>query len=204
MVFNPNRPIASELLSDSQPLLLSNNQALDTSFGVDHYPFSNATGNNGFHNKVTTPVFVDSPPTGLPPVTTSDPIFYAFQDTANLGVLHYSRGPSDAVPTPLTNLYSTSTPLSVVNGGSTTVLDFTGIALCHAVLTYSFRGFAPLVYQWLIRYETALTPAVLPIYFTPVVSFTPQFSGAVLSLVNTTGSGVSDLYWTLNLLRIQV
>lgn len=55
MPFNPNIPQPSDLLSDSQGDLLGNMSQLDTSFGVDHFAFSNLTSNNGFHQKVTLP-----------------------------------------------------------------------------------------------------------------------------------------------------
>ena len=101
MVFNPNIPTAPQKLSVSQPLLLANNQQLDTSFGIDHYKYSDATANNGFHNSVTTPG--DQPVTD--PVTVANPVFYALENTVNLGLLQYSRGPSNAVPTPVMSLH---------------------------------------------------------------------------------------------------
>ena len=205
MVFNPNRPIASENLSDSQPLLLSNNQDLDNSFGVDHYKFSNATGNNGFHNKVTTPPFVDSPLTGNPPVTTTNPILFAFQQTANLGVLQYSRGPNNAVITPLTKIYSPSTPLSIGNSSSSAVFDFTGIALAQCVLTLSYTlvlGSSKAAQQVLVKYDNAPSFVVLNIVGgRPDVTITT--SGSILSITTSSAGALTNLFWTLDFERIQ-
>lgn len=206
MVFNPNRPIASENLSDSQPLLLSNNQALDNSFGVDHYKFSNATGNNGFHNQVTTPPFVDSPPTGNPPVTTANPILFAFQQTANLGVLQYSRGPNNAVITPLTRLYSPSTPLSIGNSSSLPVFDFTGISLAHCLLTLSYTSTIPItpnvVQEVLIRYQSGPSSSVISLGGgSGNISIT--FSGNVMYITTTSSGASTNLFWTLEFKRIQ-
>lgn len=206
MVFNPNRPISTENLSDSQPLLLSNNQALDASFGVDHYKFSNATANNGFHNQVTTPPFVDNPPSGNPPVTTANPIFFAFQQTANLGVLQYSRGPNNAVITPLTRIYSPSTPLSIGNNSSVTVFDFIGIALAHATLTYSLRQTSGPVYNifsYNVVYQTGPISSLNQLGSFAGINVFAQFSGSILSLVSNFVGASTNLFWTLEFQRIQ-
>jgi len=204
MVFDPNRPIASENLSDSQPLLLSNNRALDTSFGVDHYKFSDASGNNGFHNQVTTPVFVDNPATGNPPVTVANPVFFGFQQTANLGVLQYSRGPNNAVITPLTKIYSPSTPISIGNSSSTPLLDFTGIVLAQALVlfTYTLVSGGTFNQLWSVRYQTGPSTTVVS-YNTFTPGLTLEFSGSVLSIVSNNVGASTNLFWTLDFQRIQ-
>jgi hypothetical protein len=45
----------------SQPQLLSNNQALDLRFGVDHYKFSDTTGKSGKHLQSTYPELLVDP-----------------------------------------------------------------------------------------------------------------------------------------------
>ena len=206
MVFNPNRPIATELLSDSQPLLLSNNQDLDTSFGIDHYKFSDATANNGFHNKVTTPSYVATPPTGLPPVTGANPILFGWEYTANVGMLQYSRGPSNAVPTPITNLYSPSTPITIGNSSNTLVLDFTGISLAQAILTFTYNlnsNSNEYIQIYAVRYRTG--PIASASLLSPIgLGLTAQFSGSILSIVSSGTGASTNLYWSLNFVRIQV
>lgn len=147
--FLPNIPQAGDFLdTTSQPQLLSNNQALDARFGVDHYKYSNATGQSGKHNRVTTPVFVDSPPTGLPPVTIqTEPQFYGFQQTVPFGVMQYSRGwqvaqGATAAPSPLTYVQSPSTGVSLGPQNTMYVMDFTG--LTRAIATIYFADFATL------------------------------------------------------------
>src|SRR5574338_57542 len=135
-IFNPNIPQPTDKLSISQPQLLQNFSKLDTSFGTDHYPFSDLTSNNGKHNQITTPAYVANPPTGLPPVTAAnEPKMYAFQDSANLGVINYSRGPSNAVPTPITKLHGGPIVLNS-GGGLTNVLDFTGLTFAFCTLWF--------------------------------------------------------------------
>jgi hypothetical protein len=55
MVFNKNIPQPTDLLDDSQQDLLNNNIALNDSMGVNHYPFDNATVNNGKHKFIQLP-----------------------------------------------------------------------------------------------------------------------------------------------------
>jgi hypothetical protein len=52
-LFLPNIPQSSDNLDFSQGQLLSNNQGLDTVFGIDHTLFSDSTANKGKHKKST-------------------------------------------------------------------------------------------------------------------------------------------------------
>lgn len=198
--FLPNIPQPSDNLDFSQSQILSNNQALDTVFGIDHYKFSDATANKGFHNKVTTPVFIDSPPTGLPPVTTTAPVLYSFQTTAPLGVLQYSRGPNNSVPTPLTILQSPSTGITVTAGATTNVLDFTGLTLCICNL-YAFNLIMP----------TVVSSVTATIYWngttlqgtTTSGNLQVVQSGNILQIKNALGISITNLFWSLELIRVQ-
>lgn len=189
---------------------------LDTSFGTDHYPFSDLTANNGFHNQVTTPQFVTSPPV-LPtvePTTTTNPIFYGYQprDAANmpttqLGLLQYSKLPSNGIPTPVTHLQSTSAALSLAANGnpgdSTTILDFTGIprAFCMVYASYIIGGVPTnAVYFVYWSGSTFLISAIVSSSSRIVVAG----SGNNLILANTNVSNaISALYWTLQMDRLE-
>jgi|ERR1700754_1273187 len=54
-IYNPNIPQPLDELSDSQGQILQNFNKADSSFGTDHYRFSDLTVNNGFHQRVTFP-----------------------------------------------------------------------------------------------------------------------------------------------------
>lgn len=200
MTFNPNIPNPTDLLSNSQPVLKTNNQALDNIFGIDHYKYSDLTVNKGFHNKVTTPIFVDSPPTGLPPVTTTNPVFYAFQQASNLGVLQFSRGPNNSVPTPVTTLQSTSAAIVLASSATTNVLDFNSAGLTiaygfiNAISDASSGGGGSTYIKWINNTLTIIGPQMSGI--------TVQKSGTILQLMNPT-SGTINVYWTLQFERIQ-
>ncbi len=199
MSYNPSIPQAADDLSVSQGQLLQNFGQLDTLFGIDHYKYSNMTSNQGFHNQVTTPGYVASPPTGLPPPTGATPIFYSFQQSANAGQLQFSRGPNNAVPTPLTRLQSPATPTAIGSGATINIFDFTGLTNASFIFE---------------AYDTSSTPSlVLAIGFwnganvgavnLPVVSLlTAQTSGNFLQLKNVSGGAFNNVYWTLQFMRI--
>jgi hypothetical protein len=202
MAFNPNIPQPLDFQDDSQSILLTNNQQLDTSFGVDHYKFSDMTANNGFHNKVTTPAYVENPTTGLPPITTTNPILYAFQQTANIGVLQYSRGSNDSVPTPITNLKSSATPITLTASGTTNVLDFTGISISSFLFTaFDSQTLNLISLYWGYYSSTATNRFALQTAASNGLRLTS--SGNILILQNFFGLTLSNVYWDLQFIRIQ-
>lgn len=205
MVFLNNIPQPTVTLANSQPQLLGNNMQLDTTFGVDHYAFSNLTGNNGFHNKVSTPAYVASPPTSLPPVSTiSLPIFYGFQQTANLGTIQYSRGwqPTDAAaaaPSPVTNLQSSSNPTVIAPSSSINILDFTGIPRAMVTL-YAMDT----VNQTYIVANFGWSGTAGFRMGSQVLQLGALFTGNILQLFNNNSIVTqSNVYWTLEMLRLQ-
>jgi len=125
-----DKPQPSDLLSDSQPILKSNNNNMDDSIGRDHYAPSNTGSNNGKHRTVTTPTLTAHPTTAL------DCKFYAMQDAVAIGGLQYTRAPNEAVPSPLTPLQSGISGITMGAGTTTNVLDFNGIPNTIATLYY--------------------------------------------------------------------
>ncbi len=204
MNFNANIPQPNDLLPNSQQVLLSNNIALSAIFGIDHYPFTDQTANQGFHNKVTTPLIVG----GVHPTTTTNPIFYAMQDAAEIGIIQYSRGPSNAIPSPVTELQSPSTPISLVNNASTNVIDCTNITRMVATLYAgnfsTSSGSRNIIIEGVILWNKAI-----PVFKVIPSASTSGFitigaSGNILQIVNTSGTTINDLYWTLRFHRIQI
>ncbi len=199
--YQPNIPTGLVNLDTDYANIQGNFQQLDTTFGIDHYTYSNATANNGFHNKVTTPPFIDNPPTGLPPVTAANPILYAFQQYAAVGVLEYSRGPSNAIPTPITSLHSGTAPIVLAPGASTNVLDFTGIS----------RAFCTLYGMDTVNIVSASTiygilwtgAAFSLVDMGTLTSLRASNTGNILQLKNFSGSVThSNVYWTLSIQRL--
>jgi hypothetical protein len=212
--FNPAIPLANDRLAKSQQDLLLNNGQLDTSFGVDHYPFSDQTSNNGFHNTVTQPLILAVPPSVTPahPTTGTNAIIYAMQDSTNIGVIQYSKGPiykgNQPAPTPITELHSPSTPIVLLSGGLTNVLDMTGVFQMVGTLYMMNYGSAPAAnslnisdflwngnggngFKFLNRTTTSGGAGLIG-----------TSSGTILQIQNTNASPANNVFWTLRMHRI--
>ncbi len=202
MAYTRNRPLASDFVSSSQPTLLQNTNGADDSFGVDHYKFSDTTANNGFHNKVTTPLIIGS----AHPATTTNPIFYAMQDTANIGVIQYSRGPSNAVPTPVTELHSPTIPISLAQDATANILDFTGIQYAIGTV-YGFNSGSTEVSEVVGQFVYSFASGA-PVFNISVTGSTTRFdivsSSFTLQLKRIASATSNNTFWTLKFHRIAV
>lgn len=201
-IFLPNIPQASDNLDFSQGQFLSNNQGLDTIFGVDHYKFSDASADKGMHNTVTTPLIVGA----VHPTTTVNPVAYGMQDSVPLGVLQYSKGPNNAVPTPITSLHSPSTPIVLAPGASTNILDFSGLSLAYGTLVIYNIDSVVSGRLRILTYQVSWSPTLL--FASPIVlgqtGLSVIASGNTLIIQNITASTTfSNIYWTLQFQRIQ-
>jgi len=201
-IFLPNIPQPNDSLDFSQGQLLSNNQGLDTVFGVDHYAFSDATVSKGMHNKVTTPLIVGA----VHPTTATNPVIYGMQDSALLGVLQYSRGLNNAVPTPLTSLHSSSTPIVLAPSATTDIFDFTGLSLAYGSLVVVNQNTVGSGLLRLLTYEFIFGPAS-GLIAAPILLGNSGLVvvpvGNVLKIQNITAGVFSDVYWTMQFQRIQ-
>lgn len=198
--FQPNIPTGSVNLDQDYLNLQGNNQQLDTSFGTNHYKFSdgssapNGTPNNGKHTTIQSPLL--SP--AVHPTTPADECaFYSMKDSTPVGTIHYSRGPSDAVPSPQTFLQSGSSPIVLLTGTYTPVLDFTGLP----------RAFATLYAANLDTSIAAFTLAT-DIYWTGTtfIGALPTriiVTGNTINILNTTPfTTANNIYWTLVMYRL--
>lgn len=202
--YNPNIPQPSDFLSDSQQDILDNFIQSNVSFGVNHYNFSDGSANNGKHNKVTTPLIVGS---AHPATAANEPIFYAMQDTANLGVLQYSRGGNNAQPTPLTTLQSSSSPIILPNSTSVNILDFSGIssAVFNVYLSNIDSSNPDVVFYtcWFRNAPEFNLGFVFRSSGSAALRITS--SGSILRLTNASSSiNFNKVYWTLQFLRITI
>jgi hypothetical protein len=198
MGYSPNIPQPTDLLSNSQGDLLTKFKALDTSFGVDHYMFSNATSSNGFHNQVTTPGWVGTPPG--PPVTTINPIIFGWQYTVPLGLLQFSEGPTGAVPTPITSKNSPYAHLVVGAGATTNLMDFAGLTFAIANI-YAYQQ-SPLAAGTVTVYWNGA--AFLFVGSTSFAGGATIFQGAgsILQIFNNSLLAI-NLLWSLEFVRLQ-
>jgi len=197
MVFNKDIPQPNDQLSASQPTLLSNNLDLDTSFGVDHYAFSDATSNNGKHREVTSPNIAI-------PTTTVDPKIYGYEKTTILGTMQFSRGINNAVPTPITAINSTEAVADRVflAGDTKPILDCTGMS--RTIMTIKIDSIEPDSPLISALYSATFSNGVLspPKPLSPITSLRIEAAGNVLQARNNT-SNLSHVYWTIQFLRLE-
>lgn len=203
MAFLNNIPQSSDDLSDSQADLLGNFQALDSVYGTDHFAFSNATANNGYHNVVTTPVIVPQahPATGVHITKLYNNYETQVGSIKAVGPIQYSRGENSAVPSPVTNINSTSAAVVLANLATDLVLDFTGLARAICTL-YAFEAVS----------GTGNRSSVTAVFWTGTAFITNALSGSSnlpistsgnrLYVQNTSGVTYSNVYWTLTLQRL--
>lgn len=195
-------PLGTQLQNQSSPQLRNNFSQANTSFSVDHIGFGIAT-NNGLHNQVTTAAC--SNPSGSPttePTTTSTTCaFYAKQYNTNVGLLQYSKLPSNGVSTPVTARQSSSTAISLGAGSTVDILDFTGINVGIAdFYAINASGTPTICYGNVFWSGTAFN------FFTQSNSSSPlqvTKNGNVLILKNNSGVSYDNIYWTLKFVRIQ-
>lgn len=213
MAYTLNIPQASDLISDSQVKIRDNFNQANTSFGIDHYAFADTTGNNGFHNRVTQPSIVG----GVHPVTTTNPIIYAIQDGAGLGVLQYSRGPvyTDAngdppyspCATPITSIMSPSAPFNFSSGVTYNIVDFTGVTQYVGtlyVMNYAkaASGTKFAIFDFMNVSGSADGMQIFPNRKNDV-NFTATSTGDILQLTNSAGT-LNRVFWTVVMHRINV
>jgi len=209
-LYTRSQPVATDDLDISQVFLANNTNAADSVFGFEHYAFSNQTANQGLHNSVTTPPYIDFPattPSANPPMTTTEPILYGYTPggatpSTQLPVIQWSRGVTNSVPTPLTTIQSPLGGVTIGAGASIPVFNFSGMNIAYAnVYAMSTAGSFP------------ATNTVAGTVFFNGTTFTGIFGGGFLkftfsgSQLNLTNSGVNpfsnNVYWTIEFLRIQ-
>lgn len=208
MTFNPNKPQPNDLLSDSQVDLLDNNQANNTWSSVDHYALDDMGMNNGFHTHVTSPTPADG--MHYSTLLKLNTILYGMQDSAGIGNIQYSRGPNDAVPSPVTTRQSSAASLTLVPATPQAILDFNALSpailRCHGIVTASgIYNANAVVSSAIFCWPGAGVGVVNNITTTPASSpITFLFSGSVLQISNgvAPGSNVTLAAWTLRFERI--
>jgi hypothetical protein len=198
-LFIPTIPQANDNLDFSQGQLLSNNSGLDTVFGIDHYKFSDATVNKGFHNHVTTPAIIGGEPT----TAANLPLLYGLTVPGNLGVIQFSKGQNIASTFPGSPLASIQSPLAATTvaafPATTPVFDFTGLNKALSLLIVLDSSTQSSLFAYVAWTGAAL---VIVDLITPFNLKTVAVDN-VLSIQNISGAPKTTIYWTLEFLRVQ-
>lgn len=214
MPFVANLPQPTDFLSNSQEDLRQNNLQLDASFGIDHYTFSNATADNGKHNQVTTPKIIGA---AHPTTSATDMKFYCMQDTANIGLLQYSRGWDTAgaisgVPSAVSYVQSPNAPQVLADAVNSfiSILDFTGITN-YAIGKIVICNAQDAPRNYMMEKTFLWRGGVNIMTFQEVFDTFPndvklQMNGNVMRLnrTNTVSNSVFNVYWSIQFYRIVV
>ncbi len=205
MAFNKNIPQPNDDLSVSQVDLLNNNMQLNTSFGIDHYPFDDITVNNGFHNVVTEPLIIGSPP-AHPATSATVCKIYTMKDSTNLPLLQYSRGASNAVPSPITNISNPLGGSSITGGATINLLDCTGLSMAFFNFYTFIKDVNNQQYTATIFFDgTGFRKfEVYPAGGNVSTVLHIVFSGKIIQLMKPGVTATNTLYWTLEPIRIEV
>lgn len=196
MPYNTLIPRPTDLLSTSQSDIQNNFLQANTSFGIDHYTFDSLPANNGKHNLVTTPLIVGS---AHPATSVNEPKMYAMQDSAPLGVLNYSRGGNNAPPTPLTSLHSPTAPITLANNSVTNVLDASGLTLVFALLTAISTSTTGTSLAYILIWN-GTSWRQIDLGSSSGLSLATSVN--TIQIKNTSGGSLNDIFWTLDLFRI--
>ncbi len=116
----PTIPQPGDDLSDSQPQILGNFTKANSSFGIDHYPFADATINNGKHKQVT---WVDQ--SAAIPAAPSSQAVIAYSDTISMITMPYYKRDSVATQFPLAPIKAMAKVVSTGALGLQTVVPTT-------------------------------------------------------------------------------
>lgn len=202
-VYTRDQPIATDDLSISQGYLKNNTNSADSIYGIDHYAFSyNGQTNQGFHNTVTNPAIAS----GTPPTSTNNCIFYAFQQSANIGLQQWSVPPGTTpVPTPITALQSPITGQTITNPTPLNVLNFTGLARAFCdlyVLAQFVGGTNPIRAAFAnVLWDGSALHLINNVSETGGLSI--QYSSSTLQIAASIGgSSFNNVYWTLKFQRL--
>lgn len=205
--YTRNQPQPTDTLAVSQPFLYNNTNSADSFFGVDHYAFS-AAANNGLHNTVTQPAYQNpiGTPSATPPDTSAgSPIIYGFKPTStgNIPAIQFSRGPANVVPSPLTTLQSTAAPIVLASLGTTNVLDATNLNMLYGSI-YMFNVSNPFVVGG-INFAQVYWDGTIWVVANNLGTnaLTANINGNILRVRNTTAVPMNNVFWTLQILRVQ-
>ncbi len=168
MAWSPNTPLATDLISTSQPLLLGNFQALDGWSQVDHSMVA-AGVNNGYHFKVT---FAPQPAAPAFPVG-YDGMYSILNTQTGVNDIFINR--ADAFNFPMTAAANTTG--ANVDGYA----YLPGGVLCKWVIVNAVAGAN--TYVWAVNPNV---PAFTGVGFRPIILLQGSVAGNVLSLTNNT------------------
>ena len=192
MVYQPNIPLSTDKLRISQGDLNTNFGDLDTVFDVDHYKYSDATGDIGKHSQITTPKESAHPSTSA-----DEPKLYAI-DIGNGDILQVSRFGGDGKTAGVTAIHG-----GPLTAGTDTLITCT--SLNRAILEmYGFNDgsatlFARASVMWDGSAFVGITGATILEEKNTGAAFQFRVSGDNVTFVHTVAGNV---FFTLHIRRL--
>ena len=197
MAYKNNIPLSTDIQSVSQLDLFNNFAQLDTSFGIDHVTFSDVTADNGKHNQVTYVVQSPDPTTAAVEAKEFSKTFNTAASNP-MDAIHFTKGPSEAIPRPLTSFQNTAA--FNLNSSSQLIVDLTGVTqfFAHGYISYDGDK-AGSVYT--LRFDSPGTLTVTKINSGAAqLTFTLDVSNNLQ--ITRTGGLLSNIYYSIEFIRI--
>jgi hypothetical protein len=185
MPYTPDTPLPTDYLNTiSQPIFRQNFNQLNISFGIDHYPFSDLTANNGYHKQVSLTNLAT--PVSLPVGTNVKGIFYTNIDNNNINQAFFYNGTNNFQITPClpVRVAVNFTGAAVIQGTAFNVATVTGtnpytITFTNPTPSVNYLPFASIQ-------DTSANPTIVKWNRTSLVT-----GSLVMSVVNQNGTLVS-------------
>jgi len=182
MTYNPNTPLASERISDTQQPIRDNFFLANQIFGIDHFEFD-AASNNGKHKEVTMPDRTATPPT----TSASECAIYA--RTASSQTFPYMRRDASATDIPVIPIKAfgeCTVPGAVLTANSFNVTSVTRVAVGR----YQFIFTVPMPDT-----NYAVLCAMASSGSQPIISYSlpdKLTTSVVIQLIRQDGTGFTD------------
>lgn len=186
MTYNPSIPQSSDLISQSQPQLLTNFSQLNTAFAVDHTAFS-VISNQGMHKQVTLQAPLGSNPNQASPIAS---IYSKASSGTSTSDLFYQNGALSANVVQLTGGGITSGAWGQFNGSTATLNSGYNVAsvVRNSAGNYTInftRNFSSTTYSVQITSNTSTNNSFIVFVSRTVSSFRFSFgSGQDASDIN--------------------
>lgn len=187
--YNPNTPLASERISDTQQPIRDNFFLANQIFGIDHFEFD-AASNNGKHKQVTLPDRTASPPATL----ASECAIYA--RTASSQTFPYMRRDASATDIPVLPLRAfglCTVPGAVLEANSFNISSVTRIGVGRYQFNFAV-AFPDTNYSVLCAMSSSGSQ--------PIISYdlpTRLTTSIVIQLIRQDGAGFTDAATTITM-----
>jgi hypothetical protein len=194
MPFNSAIPQPADLLSNSQGQLLANNGFLDTTFGRNHFPFTDGTANNGHHTFIEL-VNQAAIPTPVPGLTVGEGTLYckSVSSRAQLFYTNDNSGNEYQLTNVSNSAYALFAQFMAINTDNTGGWTFlAGGTLGGMILNYGELALHAGTNAPVVQFARAYSNSVFSVVITP--STASATSSQVFTWINPTKTQMQIAY----------